>query len=101
MDSNGTILIAEDGRTARISLSELLEAWGYRVVLAEDGPQALSALTDRIVDAGVLDIRMPVLDGLSILKRARESGIDVPVSQVTARRSPARRRISNGKSGCA
>src|ERR1700683_2974781 len=84
MDSNGTILIGEDERTARISLSELLESRGYRVVQAEDGPQALAALTHRTFAACVLDIRMPGLDGLSILKRATESGIDIPVIVMTA-----------------
>jgi two-component system response regulator AtoC len=89
MDSNGTILIAEDERTARISLSELLESRGYRVVQAEDGPQALAALMYKTtnpqrIDAGLLDIRMPGLDGLGILKRARESGLDIPVIVMTA-----------------
>src|SRR3984957_5269800 len=89
MDSNGTILIAEDERTARISLSELLESRGYRVVEAEDGPQALAALmhttaNPQRIDAGLLDIRMPGLDGLGILKRARESGVDIPVIVMTA-----------------
>jgi two-component system, NtrC family, response regulator AtoC len=84
MQINGTILIGEDERTARVSLAELVESRGYRVVQAEDGEQALSALLQRNLDAGLLDIRMPGLDGLAILKRARESGIDVPVIVMTA-----------------
>jgi|HubBroStandDraft_4_1064222.scaffolds.fasta_scaffold49996_2 two-component system response regulator AtoC len=84
MQTNGTILIGEDERTARVSLAELVESRGYRVVQAEDGEQALSALLQRSLDAGLLDIRMPGLDGLAILKRARESGIDVPVIVMTA-----------------
>jgi two-component system, NtrC family, response regulator AtoC len=84
MQTNGTILIGEDERTARVSLAELLESRGYRVVQAEDGEQALSALLRRNLDAGLLDIRMPGLDGLAILKRARESGIDVPIIVMTA-----------------
>jgi two-component system, NtrC family, response regulator AtoC len=89
MNSNGTVLIAEDERTARLSLSELLEGRGYRVIQAQDGPQALAALMRKTpdpqsIDAGLLDIRMPGLDGLSILQRARESGIDVPIIVMTA-----------------
>jgi two-component system, NtrC family, response regulator AtoC len=84
MDLNGTVLIAEDERTARLSLTELLEGRGYRVIEAEDGPGALAALMQRKIDAGLLDIRMPGVDGLTILKRARESGIDVPMIVMTA-----------------
>jgi DNA-binding NtrC family response regulator len=84
METKGTILIGEDERTARVSLAELLEGRGYRVVQAEDGSQALTALLQRNFDAGLLDIRMPGLDGLAILKRARESGIDVPFIVMTA-----------------
>ncbi len=89
MNSNGTVLIAEDERTARLSLSELLEGQGYRVIQAQDGPEALAALMRKTpdpqsIDAGLLDIRMPGLDGLSILQRARESGIDVPIIVMTA-----------------
>jgi two-component system, NtrC family, response regulator AtoC len=86
VESNGTILVAEDERTARSALAELLEGRGYRVIQAEDGPEALSALMQRAsgFDACLLDIRMPGLDGLAILKRAREAGIEVPVIVMTA-----------------
>lgn len=84
METKGTILIGEDERTARVSLAELLESRGYRVVQAEDGAQALTALLQRNFDAGLLDVRMPGLDGLAVLRRASESGIDVPVIVMTA-----------------
>jgi DNA-binding NtrC family response regulator len=84
MSNNGNILVGEDERTARTSLVELLENRGYRVIQAEDGLQALSVLMHHTLDAVVLDIRMPGLDGLTVLKRARESGIDVPVIVITA-----------------
>jgi DNA-binding NtrC family response regulator len=84
MEPNGMVLVAEDERTARLSLSELLEGRGYRVVQAEDGPAALSELMHRTFDAGLLDIRMPGMDGLTVLKRAHEAGIDVPMIVMTA-----------------
>ena len=84
MRTNGSVLIAEDERTARLSLAELLEGRGFRVTQVEDGATAFAALMEKPFDAGLLDLRMPGMDGLAILKRARESGIDVPVIVMTA-----------------
>jgi CheY-like chemotaxis protein len=68
---SATILIAEDERTARNSLAGLLEAEGFRVLAAEDGTQALSLLLSEEPEAALLDIRMPGMDGLTVLRRAR------------------------------
>lgn len=84
MEHKGTILVAEDERIARMSLAELLEGRGYQVIQAEDGTAALSALLEESLDAGLLDIRMPGLDGLTVLRRAKDAGIDVPVIVMTA-----------------
>ena len=69
-----TILIAEDERTARLSLAGLLESEGFRVLIAENGTEALSLLLTEEPEAAILDIRMPGLDGLTVLRRAREGG---------------------------
>jgi CheY-like chemotaxis protein len=53
------ILVAEDDRTARVSLAELLEGHGFEVVLAETGAQAESILSEKEPDLALLDIRMP------------------------------------------
>ena len=84
MEHHATILIAEDERTARLSLAELFESRGYRVVQAADGADALSALHNNSVDAALLDIRMPAIDGLKVLERARQSGVKAPVIVMTA-----------------
>jgi two-component system response regulator AtoC len=79
-----TILIAEDERTARISLAGLLETEGFRVLTAENGTEALSILLAEEPEAAILDIRMPGLDGLSVLRRAREGGSDSAFIVMTA-----------------
>ena len=79
-----TILIAEDERTARTSLAGLLEAEGFRVLTAEDGTEALSLLLSEEPEAAVLDIRMPGLDGLTVLRRAREGGSESALIVMTA-----------------
>lgn len=79
-----TVLVAEDERAARVSLTALVEAAGLRVIPAEDGRAALSLLLHEEPDAALLDIRMPGIDGLDVLRRAREGGSDTAVIIMTA-----------------
>jgi DNA-binding NtrC family response regulator len=79
-----TVLVAEDERAARVSLTALLEAAGLRVIPAEDGRTALSLLLHEEPDAALLDIRMPGIDGLEVLRKAREGGSDTAVIIMTA-----------------
>jgi DNA-binding NtrC family response regulator len=77
-------LVAEDDRTARVSLAELLQTEGFAVLLAETGTQAEAILTENEPDLALLDIRMPGLDGLSILRNARKRGSDAALIIMTA-----------------
>lgn len=76
--------MAEDDRTARVSLAELLSGQGFEVLLAEDGTRAQSILTESRPDLALLDIRMPGKDGLTLLKDARSSGEDTALIVMTA-----------------
>jgi DNA-binding response OmpR family regulator len=78
------ILVAEDDRTARVSLVGLLEAEGFEVLSAETGTQAQSLLTNEEPDVVLLDIRMPGLDGLTVLRSARAGGLGTPLIVMTA-----------------
>jgi two-component system response regulator AtoC len=78
------ILVAEDDRTARVSLVGLLEAEGFEVLSAETGTQAQSLLTNEEPDVALLDIRMPGLDGLTVLRSARAGGLETPLIVMTA-----------------
>lgn len=71
---NSTILVAEDEEAARISLKGLLESEGFRVLTAADGEEALSQILHQEPDAVLLDVRMPRLDGLSVLRQALSGG---------------------------
>ncbi len=79
-----TILIAEDETVARLSLIELLENQGFRVIAAENGHEALSCLLQKNPDVALLDVRMPGLDGISVLRRAREAGSGTALIVMTA-----------------
>jgi CheY-like chemotaxis protein len=80
---SATILIAEDERTARVSLAGLLQAEGFHVLEAEDAARALSLLLSEDPEVALIDIRMPAMDGLTVL-RAREGGSDSALIVMTA-----------------
>jgi two-component system response regulator MprA len=79
------ILVVEDERAVRDALERVLRTDGYDVQLAADGGAALSALHTAPPDAVVLDVMLPVLDGLEVCRRLRAEGDRVPVLMVTAR----------------
>ena len=68
------VLVAEDEEAARRSLAELLRGEGFSVLEASDGQQALSLLLQEEPEAALLDIRMPGMDGLEVLRRAQRGG---------------------------
>ena len=80
------ILIAEDNATNRELFRELLEARGYTVVEACDGPEALRMIDQAQPDILLLDIGMPVLDGFAVVRAIRENPrvAALPVLAVTA-----------------
>ena len=78
------VLIAEDDRMARLSLQELLLAEDFAVVTADSGTGAEALLAAEQPDVALLDIRMPGLDGLSVLRRARERGTEATLIVMTA-----------------
>jgi len=80
------ILVVDDERAVRESLRRALELEGYEVELACDGDEALGRLAlEPPVDATILDILMPGVDGLEVCRRLRASENPVPVLMLTAR----------------
>ncbi|MDP2219881.1 MAG: response regulator transcription factor [Hydrogenophaga sp.] len=79
------ILLVEDEPQLRAPLRTALDAAGYAVDEADNGRDALFLGDTETFDAVVLDLGLPVLDGLSVLKRWREAGRSMPVLILTAR----------------
>ncbi len=81
-----TILVADDSIATRTLQKTLLESAGYRVLLAEDGYEALQELGGREVDLVVTDIQMPNMDGLELTRtiKSRPALRHLPVVVVTA-----------------
>ena len=74
-----TVLVVDDERNIRRTLRMVLETEGFQVLEAESAEQALEVLAAEPVDLGIFDIRLPGMDGLSLLSRARELWRDLPV----------------------
>jgi two-component system response regulator MprA len=79
------ILVVDDEPAVRESLRRALQLEGYDVDLAGDGEEALTRLRGNSVDALLLDVSMPRLDGLETCRRLRGEGNSVPVLMLTAR----------------
>ena len=82
-----TVLLAEDSQDTRIMLKRAFEMKGYHVFEAEDGQQALDIARQFRPSLMVVDLNMPVLDGLQMIKSFREleeSGEHVPIVAITA-----------------
>ena len=78
------ILIAEDEKDLRKLLFDQLTDAGYDVVQASDGKSALNLFESEKPDMAILDVMMPVMDGLSVLSVIRQSS-QMPVIFLTAR----------------
>jgi two-component system, OmpR family, response regulator MprA len=79
------ILVVDDDRAVRESLRRSLSFNGYSVELAQDGVEALEAITNDRPDAVVLDVMMPRMDGLEVCRQLRSTGDDLPILVLTAR----------------
>ncbi len=79
------VLIAEDDRSVRQSLQRALRYEGYDISLAVDGAEALESIKDDRPDAVILDVMMPHVDGLSVCRRVRSKGDDLPILMLTAK----------------
>ena len=73
------VLVVDDEKNIRRTLRMVLEAEGYEVREAETAEEALPLLESEPVDLGLFDVRLPGMDGLTLLSRARDLWRDLPV----------------------
>lgn len=83
---NRTILVVEDNKTNRELIHELLQARGYDILEAADGEEALALAKANKPGLALIDIQMPKLDGLQLVRLIREDcGLrDIPTVALTA-----------------
>jgi DNA-binding NtrC family response regulator len=82
--SKGRILVVDDEANARTALAELLREEGYSVEMAADGFKALPKLTDFAPDVLLTDLKMPGLDGLELMTKAKDLDPEIGVVVMTA-----------------
>ena len=79
------VLVVDDEPAVRSAVQRALALERYDVALAADGREALDRVAGEALDAVVLDIAMPHVDGLEVCRRMREAGDRTPVLMLTAR----------------
>jgi DNA-binding NtrC family response regulator len=78
-----SILVVDDEKAIRKTLSEILSFEGYKLDEASDGEEGLKRFRERTYDAVLCDVKMPKLDGLEFLQRAGEINPDVPIIMIS------------------
>src|SRR6202050_2514121 len=92
------VLIVDDEPNLRKILSAQLSRDGYEVMTAEDGEQGLAALREHHIDLVITDLKMPKVDGMTLLHEALALDPDLPVVMINAP-APAARAVEALKTG--
>jgi DNA-binding NtrC family response regulator len=83
MSQSAKVLVADDDDRIRALLLDTLSALGYKTIGAKDGEEALALLEKEKPDVVISDIRMPKLNGLSLLKNIKNKNPKIPVLMIT------------------
>jgi len=78
-----SILIIDDEKAIRKTLGEILSYEGYKLEEAGDGEDALKRFKEKTYDVVLCDIKMPKMDGIEFLEKAREANPDVPIIMIS------------------
>ena len=82
--SNERVLIVDDEKLIRWTVKRQLEEWGYNVLEAESGTGGLAQIRSETPDLILLDVRLPDLSGIEVLREIKQNNLSIPVIMVTA-----------------
>ncbi|MEP1032094.1 sigma-54 dependent transcriptional regulator [Ekhidna sp.] len=78
------ILVVDDEKSIRDALSDILSEEKYEVLTAEDGEDGWAKLEQEKIDLVLCDIKMPKMDGMELLNKVSQEGLDVPFVMISA-----------------
>ena len=78
------ILVVDNDEDIRLTLTDQLQAMGFEVCQAANGREALDILSRRTIDGMLVDVRMPVMDGWTMLEQLRQRQVHIPVIVMSA-----------------
>ena len=81
---NRTVLLVDDEVDVLNILGTKIKGWGYDVVTAQNGKEALAAVESRKPGSVILDYKLPDMDGVLVLAQIRKTSTDLPVIMFTA-----------------
>ncbi len=84
MEAKLRVLIVDDNKWLCSNLFDILEFKGYEVIIAHDGPQAIELFQKQKVDVVLMDVKMPGISGIEILKILKQIREDIYVIMITA-----------------
>ncbi|MGE5197523.1 MAG: response regulator [Deltaproteobacteria bacterium] len=84
MSYSGQILLVDDEVDFIQTMSTWLVSKGFSVILANNGASALKMIKENVPDLVILDLKMPLMDGVQVLKKIRQSNKNLPVLIMTA-----------------
>ena len=84
-DGESTILIADDEANILMLLEMELQADGYQTICCNNGSEALAKIRELSPSVALLDWNMPIITGLDVCRRLRDTGSSLPVIMITAR----------------
>jgi CheY-like chemotaxis protein len=94
-----SILLAEDGRETQAVVRQILEGEGFMVQAVANGKEAIDALTGGRFHAAILDLGLPILSGLEVLRHLRAEGMQLPVIVMSGRHDQALKAVGEGAQG--
>ena len=77
------ILLVDDEESAQTIVGEMLRSGGHEVFQASDGQEAMALLKGQHVDAVVTDLRMPIVNGLRLIRALRTQGDTMPIIAIS------------------